>query len=123
LKFNRSYAEHPFAGYSKRARIQLRLLAPNVNGHVGSEENAELQDLERSLVAAGGDDMCYVGFSTHPGVRQYLFYVKSAEPLSAWRRDHRDEVERRRMVAEVHEEPSWATYQRRLKPCPICRFS
>jgi hypothetical protein len=88
----------------------VQLLAPNANGQVGPEENAELQEVERSLVAAGGDDVCYVGFSTYSGKRKYLFYVKSAARLNAWARAHRDEVERRTIIAGLKEEPGWGTY-------------
>jgi Family of unknown function (DUF695)/Regulator of ribonuclease activity B len=114
LKFTQEYAGRPRDGYVKQATVQLKLLAPDADGLVGHEENKRLQAIERSLVAVGGDQVCYVGFSTHSGLRRYLFYVKSTEWLRTWGNEHSEEVSRRTITVWVKDEPRWTTYQQLL---------
>jgi hypothetical protein len=115
LKFTRAYAGCAREGYPKRATVSFKLLAPNESGNVSHEENAELEEVESSLVAAAGDDACYVGFSTDSGVRNYLFYAKSTEWLRAWGSGNRDEAERRTASVRVEDEPGWKTYHELLE--------
>jgi hypothetical protein len=81
---------------------------------VGHEENERLKEIERSLVAAVGDEACYVGFATHSGLRSYYFYVRSKQWLRTWRNENNEAVSRHELTVWVKDDPGWATYQRLL---------
>lgn len=111
LKFTSAYSGSPRAGYPTRTTVHFKLLAPNINGHVTPDENEQFLSLERTLVTSAGEEACYVGFTTRPGWRSYLFYSRSMAWLGDWATSQREEVERRAVTFKVTDEADWATYQ------------
>lgn len=115
LKLTSAYLGRPREEYPKRTTVHFKLLNPNVNGHVTTDENEQFKVLERTLVASAGDQACYVGFTTRPGWRSYLFYARSTDWLGDWGTAQRREVDRRSATFAVTNEPDWATYRQLLE--------